>query len=212
MIENRRETIKFIDTMKIMFFDTETGGKDAKKCDILQLSYQIVEFPTFNFVKTQNFYFKRDRPASVEAINVNGLTDEFLAMQVLTPRNIAIKEFLIDLSECFLLVAHCIQFDQAFIRQTCRRTHYTKRYDKVFSKLQTYDTMKETADLCRLPFTAPRNYQKESRYKYPRLSELADFLNIDRNDINLHDSDSDVTLTIRCFAHLVEMGWINLQV
>ncbi len=44
------------------------------------------------------------------------------------------------------------------------------------------------------------------------LCELADFLNIDRSDINLHDSNSDVTLTVRCFAHLVEMGWINLQV
>lgn len=198
--------------MKIMFFDTETAGIEAAKFDILQLSYQITEYPAFKVVKQQNFYFKRERTASTEAISVNGLTDEFLANQILTPRNIAIKEFLTDLEECSLLVAHCVIFDKNFIYHTCRRTHYTRRYNKVFGRLQTYDTMRETAQLCRLPFTAPRDYQKESQYKYPRLSELADFLNINRNDINLHDSNSDVTLTFRCFAKLVEIGWINLQI
>ena len=197
-------------TMKIMFFDTETGDKEAGKADILQLSYQIIQYPGFKQVKQQNFYFKRERPASPEAISVNGLTDDFLAQQVLTPRNVAIKEFLTDLAECTLLVAHCLEFDKGFIYHTCRRTHYTKRHNKVFGNLQTYDTMKETADLCRLPFTAPRDYQKTSKYKYPRLYQLADFLHIDRTDINLHDSNSDVLLTVRCFTRLVETGWINL--
>lgn len=195
---------------KIMFLDTETGGKEAPKCDILQLSYQTIEYPSFKLVKSQNFYFKRERPASAEAIKVNGLTDEFLAKQVLSPRNVAIKEFLIDLAECSLLVGHCLQFDNDFLYNTCRRTHYTKRYNKVFKNLQTYDTMRETTTLCCMPFTAPRDYQKVSQYKYPRLSELADFLKIDRNDLNLHDSNSDVTLTIRCFAKLIEMKWIKL--
>lgn len=196
--------------MKIMFLDTETAGKEASKADMLQLSYQVVEYPSFELVKQRNFYFQRERPASAEAIRVNGLTDEFLAAQVLTSRNVAIKEFLIDLEECTLLVSHCIGFDTNFIYYTCRRTHYTKRYAKVFEKLQTYDTMKQTAYLCRLPFTAPRNYQKESEFKYPRLYELADFLHISRNDINLHDSNADVTLTVRCFIKLVEIGWIKL--
>lgn len=197
--------------MKIMFLDTETSGKEASKADILQLSYQVVEYPTFNVVKQQNFYFKRERPASDEAIAVNGLTDSFLAKQVLTPRNVAIKEFLIDLEECIWVVAHCIKFDKDFIYYTCRRTHYTKRYNKVFEKLQIYDTMKETANLCQLPFTVQRDYQSESQYKYPRLSQLADFLKIDRSDINLHDSNADVLLTVRCFIKLVEIGWINLE-
>ena len=196
--------------MKIMFFDTETGGKDTRKADLLQLSYQIIEYPTFKLVKQQNFYFKRERPVTAEAININGLTDDFLAKQILTPRNIAIKEFLIDLAQCALLVAHCIDFDKNVIRFTSRRTHYTQRFNKVFETLRTYDTMKETASLCQLPFTAPRDYQKESKYKYPRLSELADFLKIDRSDINLHDSNADVQLTVRCFKKLVEIGWFNL--
>lgn len=195
---------------KIMFLDTETGGKEAPKYDILQLSYQIIEFPSFKLAKSQNFYFKHERPVSAEAIKVNGLTAEFLAKQVLTPRNLAIREFLIDLAECSLLVGHCLQFDNDFLYYTCRRTHYAKRYNKVSKNLQTYDTMKETTTLCCLPFTAPRDYQKVSQYKYPRLSELADFLNIDRNDLNLHDSNSDVTLTVRCFAKLIDMKWINL--
>lgn len=197
--------------MKIMFLDTETGGKDPRKADILQLSYQIIDDQMFNLVKQQNFYFRRERPASSEAISVNGLTDEFLSKQDITPRNIAIREFLIDLSGCCLLVAHCVDFDKAFVYYTCRRTHYTKRYTKVFDKLQTYDTMKETAGLCQLPFTAPRDYQHKSQYKYPRLSQLADFLKVDRNDINLHDSNSDVLLTVRCFAKLIKIGWVNLS-
>lgn len=195
--------------MKMMILDTETGGKEANKFDILQLSYQIIEYPTFSLVKQQNFYFDRQRIASEEAININGLTDDFLAQQTTTPRNIAIKEFLIDLAGCDMLIAHSLEFDKSFIYHTCRRTHYTKRYFKVFEKPKTYDTMKETAHLCCLPFTAPRPYQNECKYKYPRLSELAEFLQVDTNGIKLHDSNSDVLLTVRCFIKLVDIGWIN---
>lgn len=197
--------------MKIMFFDTETGGKEAKEFDILQLSYQIVSFPTFEVLKQQNFYFSRDRETSCEAIAINGLTDEYLSGQMITQRNCAMKEFLIDLSECDLLVAHCLNFDKEFIYHTCRRTHYSKRFHKVFENIKTYDTMRETTSLCCLPYTAARPYQHESKYKYPKLSELAQFLNIRTDDIKLHDSKFDTTLTVRCFMKLVEIGWVNIS-
>lgn len=197
--------------MKIMFFDTETSGKEARKFEVLQLSYQIVSLPTFEVLKQQNFYFDREKKSSSEAIAINRLTDEFLSMQVITQRNHAMKEFLIDLSECDLLVAHCLNFDKDFIYYTCRRTHYSKRFNKVFENIKTYDTMKETTDLCRFPYTSPRPYQQESKYKYPKLSELANFLNIRTDDIKLHDSKFDTTLTVRCFKRLIEIGWINIS-
>lgn len=197
--------------MNIMFFDTETGGKYANEFDLLQLSYQIVSYPGFDVIKQQNFYFRREREASSEAIAINGLTDAFLYEQDLTERHVAMNEFLTDLSKCRLLVAHCLRFDTEFIYYACKETHNLPQYKQVLENMETYDTMLGTTSLCCLPFTSSRYYQNESEYKYPKLSELADFLNINKDDIKLHDSNSDVELTVRCFKKLVEMGWVILK-
>lgn len=194
-----------------MFFDTETGGCDPQKFDLLQLSYQIVDCPGFHLIKQNNFYFLREREVTSQAMSVNGLSDQFLSMQVISRRGEAMKEFLVDLEGCDMLVAHGMEFDKNVIYYTCRRTHYTKRFNKVLENLTTYDTLTETATLCRLPFHSPRAYQDISEYKYPKLSELADFLKVDISDIKLHDSSSDTLLLVRCFKKLVEIGWVTLS-
>ena len=43
--------------MRILIFDTETGGVNAEENDILQLSYQVIDGRTFDVVKEVNHFF-----------------------------------------------------------------------------------------------------------------------------------------------------------
>ena len=43
--------------MRILIFDTETGGTNPYANDILQLSFQIVDGNTFQTIREVNYYF-----------------------------------------------------------------------------------------------------------------------------------------------------------
>ena len=165
--------------MRILIFDTETGGTNPYYNDILQLSYQIIDGETFHVVREANYYFpwpEDKRRVQWGAILVNGLT------------------------ECDLCVAHNGDFDKGFINATARREGICS-----FQWPPMIDTMKTTANLCRLPARGGR-----SGYKWPKLIELAECLRIKTDDINLHDSSADVELTKRCFLYLLEKRFYTI--
>lgn len=78
--------------MNILIFDTETGGVNCYANDILQLSYLV-----------------------------NGLTEEYLATKELSDRHEALNEFIDDLLDCEVCVAHNGDFDKNFINATAQR-------------------------------------------------------------------------------------------
>lgn len=191
--------------MKILIFDTETGGISPEQNDILQLSYQVIDDATQRVVKKVNHYFPwpEDRwRVQPGAIAVNGLTERFLASQKLSNRYEALEEFFDDMYGCTYLVAHNGDFDKKFIIAEARRQRYIIGPDEWKPMI---DTMKTTVELCRLPC---RNGKQG--YKWPRLYELAECLNIPMDDINLHDSSADVELTKRCFLYLLERKFYQL--
>ena len=62
--------------MKILIFDTETGGLNAYRNDILQLSFQVIDGDTFHTLLESNYYFpwpEDKRRVEWGAIQVNGL-------------------------------------------------------------------------------------------------------------------------------------------
>lgn len=186
--------------MKILVFDTETSGLNPGWNVILQLSYQIVDSDSWASIKTVNHYFPwpEDKSrVSPDAICVNGLTEELLSEKQLSERKVALEEFVSDKDSCDLLVAHNLEFDKKFIIASCQEEGV-----KYASSgwLRTYDTMKRTTRLCQIP--------KEwgTGYKWPKLTELADFLCIGYSNIPLHDSSGDVELTKLCFKQLVYRG------
>lgn len=190
--------------MKILIFDTETGGVNAYANDILQLSYQIIDGNTFQLIKETNHYFPWPADKSrVQwgAIQVNGLTEQFLATQELSDRYEAINEFIDELMDCELCVAHNGDFDKGFINATARREGIYP-----FEWPPMIDTMKTTTNLCQLPARGGR-----CGYKWPRLIELAECLRINTSDINLHDSSADVELTKRCFLYLLEKKYYRVR-
>lgn len=189
--------------MKILIFDTETGGVNAEQNDILQLSYQIIDGGTFKVLKAVDRFFPwpedKSRVTS-GAIFVNGLTEEYLATKTLSDRANAVREFYADMEECAMLVAHNGQFDKGFIDATAEREGVAVPEWKPM-----IDTMLTTTDLCQLP-----PHPGRIGYKWPKLIELAEFLRINTDDINLHDSSADVELTKRCFLYLVEKGFYTI--
>jgi len=190
--------------MRIMIFDTETGGLNAYGNDILQLSFQIVDGSSCSVLREANYYFPWPEDKSrVQwgAIQVNGLTEEFLATMNLSERYDALNDFIDELIECDLCVAHNGDFDKNFINATAIREGIYP-----FEWPVMIDTMKTTTNLCQLP-----PHPGRTGYKWPKLIELADFLRIRTDDINLHDSSGDVELTKRCFFHLIQTGFYKLS-
>lgn len=190
--------------MRILFFDTETSGLDPQWNVILQLSYQIVDSDSWTTLKSVNHYFswpENKARVSYGAIEVNGLTEEFLAGQKLSERKNALEEFVKDKDSCELLVAHNLDFDKKFIIASCREEG-VKFANSGWA--QSYDTMKRMTNYCQIP------KDWGSGYKWPKLTELADCLDIDYSHIALHDSSSDVELTKQCFKKIVNQGLYGL--
>lgn len=191
--------------MKILVFDTETGGISPEQNDILQLSYQVVDTETKQVQKEVNHYFPWPEDhwrVTRGAIQVNGLTQEFLATKKLSDRYEALEEFFDDMYGCTFLVAHNGDFDKKFIIAEARRQRYIIGPNEWKPII---DTMKTTTELCRIPA------HNGCGYKWPKLIELAEHLRIKTDDINLHDSSADVELTKRCFMYLLERKFYHLN-
>ena len=190
--------------MRILIFDTETSGLNPQWNVILQLSYQIVDSDSWATIKTANHYFawpENKARVTLEAINVNGLTEEVLSGKQLSNRKTALEEFVADKDSCDLLVAHNLEFDKKFIIASCREEG-VKFASSGWS--QSYDTMKRTTNYCQIP------KDWGNGYKWPKLTELADCLGVDYSNISLHDSSGDVELTKRCFEQIIAEGLYSL--
>ena len=190
--------------MRILVFDTETSGLDPQWNVILQLSYQIVDSDSWATLKSVNHYFswpENKARVSYGAIEVNGLTEEFLAGKKLSDRKNALEEFVKDKDSCELLVAHNLEFDKKFIIASCREEG-VKFANSGWSK--SYDTMKRTTNFCQIP------KDWGNGYKWPKLTELADCLGVDYSKIALHDSSGDVELTKLCFEGIVANGLYSI--
>lgn len=191
--------------MRILVFDTETGGCSPVDNDILQLSYQVIDTDSGELVKEVNHYFPWPEDkwrVTYGAIQVNGLTEEFLATKPMSDRRTALEEFLDDMVDVDYIVAHNGDFDKKFIMAEAQRYGFSI-YPNDFKPM--IDTMKTTTEVCKLPAHPGR-----SGYKWPKLIELAECLNIETDDINLHDSSADVELTKRCFMKLLDDGFWRL--
>lgn len=190
--------------MRILIFDTETSGLNPFWNVILQLSYQIVESDTWTCQKKVNHYFswpENKARVTQEAINVNGLTEELLATKKISNRKMALEEFVADKDSCDLLVAHNLEFDQKFIIVACHIEGVEITNNRW---REAYDTMKRMTNYCQIP----KNWGEG--YKWPKLTELADCLNIDYSKISLHDSSGDVELTKLCFKQIISEGLYSL--
>ncbi len=148
----------------ILYFDTETTGLNPGY--ICQLSY-IMQDPFGDTAK--NFFFTvpyvEYGAFMVHGFSVGKLT-ELSGGKVFAD---SIEEIAYDFASADLIVAHNVNFDTNFMRTEFERTGTAFRYQKEF------DSMKSAVPVCKLPRRSGLGY------KYPKLTELCDFLGVDFN-------------------------------
>ena len=180
----------------VVIFDTETSGLDPKGNDILSISWILAD-ANFNAIKSETRYLdwpEDERRVSKDAIAVNGLTRERLAKLGVSDRKDAMEEFIGDLECAVMLIAHNIDFDYSFVKETALR--YGLPTDAL-DALYRFCTMKELTDICRIE-------RYDGSYKRPKLSEASAKLKVPTDDIDWHTSASDTEIVRRIMVEIVK--------
>ena len=202
--EKKAKQFRIIYDADVLVFDTETTGLSPMENNILSLSWQLVRCTLLDGkwcaieICRSNYFFdwpEDESRVTADAIEVNGLTKKRLAELGTVSRHFAIQEFAEALRNADFAVAHNADFDINFINSEARRCGI-ERLPWVY----TYDTMKNMANYCRLEW-----YEGAKEYKWPRLYELAQCLDIDCSDIDFHLSAADVEVTKRCFVKMLDI-------
>ena len=196
--------------MRKVFLDTETSG--LAPGSIAQLSY-IEETENFEVI-AKNYFFDVDY-ITRGAEEVTGRNADFYKEASQGKKFADYSDELFEkLSNC-TLIAHNLPFDENFISAEFWRLN------KVFKPADRFDTMVYFKDVCKLKNT------RGSGYKNPKLEELVDYFNLDKNKIEqyseklfniksngFHDAMYDTTSMFVAFQIQREIlnggnNWIN---
>ncbi|MBO7344841.1 MAG: 3'-5' exonuclease [Clostridia bacterium] len=150
----------------IIYFDTETSG--LRPGQICQLSYVM---QSGDQLSARNFFFTVDQ-VEYSAFLVHGFSVEKLRVFSGGKR---FKDYAEQIEKDFLsadlVVAHNISFDAMFMSAEF------ERINKQFCVKDKFCSMKNSTPLCKLPRSSGQGY------KYPKLSELCAFFDIDDIEI-----------------------------
>jgi len=192
----------------LLFFDTETT--DLVPGEIAQLSYLITD-KELNILKACNYYFSVEK-MSRSASKVNGLTKKKL--HILSDGKYFshhCREIYSDFeNKC--LIAHNLDFDLKFLNAEYKKLRLARVRYKPNGNICT---MKYFTSICKLQ-------DSYGRIKYPKLSELVDFLGIDPDyiysfasnvfgdlDMRYHDSRYDTVAVYLVFKKARELGYLS---
>lgn len=189
----------------MIIFDTETTGLDSAINNICQLSYiKVYDFERskpMEICSAKNFFFTVDY-VEPGAEKVHGLSVDKLRELSKCKR---FKDFAEEIYEDFknedILCGHNVDFDIGFLIKELDEAGYAAR-DLLYKK--RFCTMHSYTDILCLNWN---DYYNE--YKWPRLSEVVDFLSIDKEyledktkevfgldeNVDFHDARLDVTTT-----------------
>lgn len=151
----------------IIYLDTETTG--LYPGNICQLSYIL---QTKEGVKAKNFFFTVDF-VEFSAYAVHGFSVQKLKELSGDKRfDYFIDEIEQDFKNAKILIAHNSQFDSMFLRAEFENNN------REFDFFNLFCSMKNSIEFCKLT-------RSRGGYKYPKLSELCEKLEIDDMDIRI---------------------------
>jgi DNA polymerase III epsilon subunit-like protein len=202
------------DTMKILFFDTETNGlpKDRRAIPqqidawprILQLAWALVDIQengTMNVCDARSVILNPgDIQWNSESAAIHGITQARVQSEGIPP-NHALEQMKTLMQQAHVLVAHNMAFDKPILRAEYYRLDPSESFDWWTS--YEYCTMESTKYLCKLPFANGRPGKPSDPYKLPKLVELHKYLFGNPGDYVFHDALNDVQCTIACFRELL---------
>ncbi len=213
--------LKYIEEMKVLFFDTETTGlmpRDAgimeseKMPYIVQFSYMIYDFET-NMIDVISDEVVRLPDGVVippESIEFHGITDEISRTTGKDIKEI-LETFVVNAEKVNVIVSHNMDFDMritlvelARIIKSLAPSSEKNKYYEGFNSLNRvnthkyYCTVRESVDVCKIK--AISKFGKEYN-KFPTLSELHNHY-FGFVPTGLHNSMNDVMIGMRCFGKL----------
>lgn len=176
----------------LIIFDTETNGLTAD-CSVLSISAVKVfydrsakiflkKFETYD----RYYYIKEGEKENPDAICVNGLTKDEITKrrnEADYPKNFYddIESFKNFCKETRHFIGHNIKFDLKYI-------------EKYIDTPNIFDTMATNRYILKIP--------SSYGFKNPRLSETAEYYNIDVSCYSFHSSLDDVKVTAKIFRKM----------
>lgn len=189
-----------------IFLDVETTGLDKSYNQIAQLSYIIAD-SDMNIINAKNFFLYVDCEVDPGSSAITGLTkDKLVALSGGTKFKDIANEVAFDLRDN-TIICHNSKFDMGFIR---------KEFSSIgvefneFAPDEVLCTMDHYTDVLRIP-----GYY--GRYKWPKLVEVLDWLNVSSQFVNdkacefygesglAHDSRFDTYATYLIYAKALEL-------
>lgn len=103
-----------------LIFDTETTGLSYADNDILSLSWQVINFHSWEKLSEGNVYFDwvSEERVNTIAVRTHGLTKERLAELGTVSRKEGLGMFIKALCNVDIVVAHNALFDKGFVDAT----------------------------------------------------------------------------------------------
>lgn len=182
--------------MKILIIDTETTGLPKKNVVpyIIQLSFILFDCDKLDIIYKFDEYIKIAENVNIseDSIKIHNINKN-ITDKLGIPIEYALHtlNYIINITDA--IVGHNISFDYKMLINEYNRN---KIINNLMNK-KTMCTMKNYTSLCKIPKSNP-NY---IGYKYPKLSELYEFLFSYPPD-NLHNSYNDILICLRCYYYI----------
>jgi len=177
-----------------IFVDVETNGIGSfnpPTQTITQLTFVKID-QNRNVIKSYNKLIK----GATEMANIPQVV---FTVEQLNNEGVELKEALLEFQKAVedspLFIAHNAEFDFSILKKNAEKLNITLNIQQYFC------TMRNSTYYCMIKSEKPY-----SKYKWPKLSELADKMNIKYNPEKLHDSKEDVILLVECFFRGVDIG------
>ncbi len=204
---------------KIVIFDTETTGLPKSRQSlvtnteewphIVQFSYIIYDLSTDTLEKVGDYVIKLDAEIVIpeESSKIHNITKE-ISDEYGQPIKEVIEQFMKDIVDCRMLIAHNLEFDMNMLIVELIRMNRAAElledddavdfnnsvYEKI-TGIEKYCTMKETEKKCNIKVISKTGKEYT---KYPTLSELHYHL-FTTYPNHLHNSLNDILICLRCY-------------
>ena len=205
--------------MKVIIFDTETTGLPKSRQSlvtnteewphIVQFSYIVYDMLANKLEKVVDSIVKLPTEIliPIESSAIHNITKE-ISDEHGVPIKEVINNFVKDLAECSMLIAHNLEFDMNMLIVELLRMNReaeliedestvelnNSAYETIM-KIGKYCTMKETEKKCNIKAISKSGKEYT---KFPTLSELHYFL-FKSYPKNIHNSLNDILICLRCF-------------
>jgi DNA polymerase III epsilon subunit-like protein len=204
-----------------LFLDTETNGlpRDFKIPpvhhqfwpEILSIAWELWSYDNSRAkhwqLEDRQYFLIKPTPTIKWCAEAESIHKISLTQAVSDGHNISdvFPLFDIALARSDKIVAHNLSFDKSVIIAAMHRSNRKNIWIHTGSEICS---MMSTIDIVRIPRSKP---VKEDRYKWPKLSELHNFLfNCEYNGGDLHNSLVDTQCLAKCFMELLNRGLLAL--